>query len=41
MMSVIGLINMSRHVFYEYGREWVETQDSLGDDMILFLTWLV
>ena len=24
MMSVIGLINMSTHAFYEYGWEWVK-----------------
>ena len=38
MVSVIGLINTSRHAFRSMVGTGSRSQDLLGDDMIIFLT---
>ena len=41
MMSVIGLINTSRHAFSSNVGIGSRSHDLLGDDMIIFLTSVV
>ena len=41
MMSVIGLVNTSRHAFSNMVGIGSRSQDLLGDDMIIFLTSVV
>ena len=41
IMSVIGLIKMSRHAFSSMVGSGSRSQDLLGDDMIIFLTSVV
>ena len=41
VMSVIGLIKASRHVFSSMVGSGSKSQDLLGDDMIIFLTSVV